>query len=475
MEQKLESKLKENFPSASILKSSSTRMLESQIQMERQCKSWAIKRFSNSSGIVNAFQLSHFIKENRISSTLFPMKLLELFYTHEPLKLLTKIKISFDSSKEQINFSLPEFSFPSKSKDLTSVSWSTVEKHRKELLSGKEVWGILTLNYEANILVLQNFEPFCPFTPNVKEFIEKRKNFSLEEWIQILLSSINYNPEFFSKEQKFLLLQRLLPFLQNNLNLVEICGKGTGKTYLNSLSQNSEVLSSSSITRASIFYNGTKKEAGVISKFDVLSFDEIQSYQKPKSEASELFGLFKNYMENGTFSSGNFSGNFQTSFVFLGNASTEELENPNGNFLKDLNAEFRKPEFLDRISGFIKPKLPRLEEDSKFEGWSLSTDYLMEIFHLFREEFSYDCLVEELINVPKGSDTRDVQSIKKLCSAFVKLLFPHWTSLDEVDRKQFEEFCLKPSMEMRKEVRRHLQLLDKSYRGKSVPNLTVRS
>ena len=119
---------------------------------------------------------------------------------------------------------------------------------------------------------------------------------------------------------------------------------------------------------------------------------------------------------------------------------------------------------IDRFHGFIKGwQIPRMRESMKAHGWSLNVEYFSEILHALREEIRYRAIVDELIHIPKGADTRDTEAIKRLTTAFLKLLFPHVSSVGDVDCHEFELFCLKPAIEMRRIIRLQLHLMDQEY------------
>jgi ATP-dependent Lon protease len=136
---------------------------------------------------------------------------------------------------------------------------------------------------------------------------------------------------------------------------------------------------------------------------------------------------------------------------------------------------FKESAFLDRFSGIIEGwKIGRFSEDRKFEGWGLSASYLTEIFHDMREEFYYRAIVDELLTIEGDGDTRNLEAIKKTCTGFLKLLFPHVTSVRDVDIEEFKKYCLDPAIRMRWNVLCQLRFLDEEYAGVEMPKIKIR-
>ena len=136
---------------------------------------------------------------------------------------------------------------------------------------------------------------------------------------------------------------------------------------------------------------------------------------------------------------------------------------------------FHESALIERFHGFIKGwKIPRMTDDLKVAGWALNSEYFSTILHQLRDDMSYRAVVDEIVEVPDGADTRDTEAIKRIATAYLKLLFPHVRSADHVDVQDFERYCLRRARKMRDTIRVQLGILDSEYRGKDVPQLTVR-
>ena len=264
--------------------------------------------------------------------------------------------------------------------------------------------------------------PFCPYTIDANYYKEARKNFSLEEWTEVLLGAIDYNVSGFkTQSQKFSMLTRLLPFVEKRLNLIELAPKETGKSYVFSkISKYGWLISGGSVTRAKMFYDMNKKTHGLVARYDYIAFDEIQSITF--NDVLEMQGALKGYLESGDYRVGDIRGVGDAGLILLGNIDSY-LMNENKNMFSELPEIFQKSALLDRFHGFIKGwTIPKMNENLKANSWALNTEYFGEISHSLREELCYREVVDQILDVPKNAATRDTESIKRVCTGFLKLL-----------------------------------------------------
>jgi ATP-dependent Lon protease len=189
--------------------------------------------------------------------------------------------------------------------------------------------------------------------------------------------------------------------------------------------------------------------------------DEIQSISFPDEE--EVRGALKGYLESGEYRVGDYRGVGDAGFVLLGNI-TEDSMDEDINMFRELPSAFQESALIDRFHGFIRGwDIPRMKENMKAEGWGLNVEYFSEILHTIRGDIRYRGIIDELLRVPKGADTRDTEAIKRLATGFLKLLFPHSLIAEEVNIIEFEEYCLKPAMSMRSIIRKQLHIMDSEY------------
>ena len=177
----------------------------------------------------------------------------------------------------------------------------------------------------------------------------------------------------------------------------------------------------------------------------------------------------------GSFSVAGYRGVSQSGLILLGNIPLSSERLPiYRKYFTDLPYFFQDSALIDRFHGFIEGwKLPRMRENMKLHGYALNVEYFSEILHSLRTVADFPQVVDDMLIVPKNADTRDVRAIKKLCSAYLKLLFPNVRSAKDIDRSDFETYCLQPAMRMRAIIRQQLHLMDSEYPSE-LPDIRVR-
>lgn len=324
---------------------------------------------------------------------------------------------------------------------------------------------------------LVKFKPFKPYTPDFEYYCEARKQFSTTEWIDFIIRCMEYNPEssqFDSYTQKLLFISRLLIFCEPNLNIIELAPKGTGKSYIfNNLSKYGWMISGGKVTRAKLFYDMASNKPGIIPNYEFVSMDEIKTIVFGNQE--ELQGALKGYLENGSFTMGQAKQTSTAGLILLGNIDLDNNRMPiNKKYFQELPEVFHDTALLDRFHGMIEGwYLPRITEDLKLEGYSLNVEYFSEILSMQRKMSKYAAVVTEMLEIPKNADTRDTTAIIRLATAYMKILFPHVRTINDITRDEFETFCFKPAYEKRKIVRTQLSIADMEYNPK-MPDIRVR-
>jgi ATP-dependent Lon protease len=320
-----------------------------------------------------------------------------------------------------------------------------------------------------------DYKPFKPYEVDIEYFREKRREFSLEEWIDLLIRSMEYNPEGFeSLSQRLLFLARLLVFVEPNLNMIELAPKGTGKSYtFNNLSKYGWVISGGVVSRANLFYDIARATPGIIKRYDFVALDEISSIKF--SDPAELQGALKNYLESRTFAIADYRDNSDAGFILLGNLPLTKDRKPLHNkYFVNLPKFFQDSALLDRFHGFIEGwKLPRMREDLKLRGYALNVEYFSEILHKLRTTSDFAKVVDSLLDIPKNADTRDTRAILKICTGYLKLLFPHVHDKEEISKKDFEIFCFKSALNMRKIIKKQISSIDEEF-NEILPEIKVK-
>lgn len=336
------------------------------------------------------------------------------------------------------------------------------------LLSGG-MWGTIELTYDESEVHNKKIRPFkiTGFTPfqvsfiNLDEYIEKRKEFSTEEWIDILINSCGLSPENMTRRQKLLYLCRCIPMVETNVNMVELAPRETGKTYLyRNISYYAHVLSGGKATPAQLFINLNTGKIGEVGIRDAVVFDEIANtdFADPKAFVSIMQG----YMQDAKFSRGKKEILAFGSLVFVGNIDVEgNLPHEKYYHLFEALPHFMQViAFLDRVHAYLPGwEIPKLSPGSYSKDYGFITDYFCEIMHEMRR---IDLLsgvrnrfeIIECAKTSLGISGRDQRAIMKTTSALMKLLYPH----GQIDDNELEEILM-ISCELRQRVRHQLHLM----------------
>lgn len=357
--------------------------------------------------------------------------------------LLARIIVEPDIKSGILRFSIPDIGIKL---DEGRIPPHVAKKYLE--LKGGEVWGVVKLAYippegkQKGTIEIVDYKPFKPYEVDVEYFREKRKEFTLEEWIDLLIRSMEYNPNGFeSLSQKLLFLARLLVFVEPNLNMIELAPKGTGKSYtFNNLSKYGWVISGGTVSRAKLLYDVARSTPGIITRYDFVVLDEIESITF--TDPSELQGALKNYLESGNFSVANYRGVSSAGFMLLGNIPLTKDRKPlHSKYFVNLPKFFQDSALLDRFHGFIEGwKLPRMREDLKLRGYALNVEYFSEILHKLRTTPDFTKIVDSLLDIPKNADTRDTRAIVKICTGYLKLIFPHVHERDDISKMNLKRF-----------------------------------
>ncbi|MDG6027359.1 MAG: BREX system Lon protease-like protein BrxL [Candidatus Brocadia sp.] len=336
------------------------------------------------------------------------------------------------------------------------------------LLSGG-MWGTIDLTYDETEVHNKKIRPFkvTAFTPfqvsviNLDEYIEKRKEFTTDKWIDILVNSCGLNPEKMTRRQKLLYLCRCIPLVETNVNMVELAPRETGKTYLyRNTSYYAHVLSGGKATPAQLFINLNNGKIGIVGTRDAVVMDEIANtdFTDPKA----LVSIMQAYMQDAKFSRGKKEILAFASLVFVGNLDVQgnqphekyyHLFEPLPDFLQVIA-------FLDRIHAYLPGwEIPKLSPSSYSKDYGFITDYFCEIMHELRRLELLSAIRSrfELIDTTKtsqGISGRDQRAIMKTASGLLKLLYPDGKLVDE----ELEEILLL-SCELRQRVREQLHLI----------------
>ena len=338
----------------------------------------------------------------------------------------------------------------------------TVKSHPKLLVSG--IWCIADLEYEftedkgASPWILSTLKPIQLSHLDFDSFLEARKQFTTDEWIDLLVQSVGFNPEMFGKRSKLTQLIRLIPFCERNYNLIELGPKGTGKSHIYSeFSPHGILISGGEVSVPKLFVNNSSGKIGLVGYWDCVAFDEFAGKQKRVDKA--LVDIMKNYMANKSFSRGVETLGAEASMVFIGNTQhTVPYMLKYSDLFDELPDKFYDSAFLDRIHFYIPGwEVDIIRGEMFSSGYGFVVDYLAEILRSLRNHDYSDCY-QEHFTLSSDISTRDRDGIHKTFSGLMKILFPHGgASKDEVEE------LLRFAIEGRKRVKDQLMRIDSTY------------
>ena len=342
------------------------------------------------------------------------------------------------------------------------IDSSTIKAHPKLLVGG--VWCIADIEYEftedkgASPWILASLKPIQLSQFDFDGYVAARKQFTTDEWIDLLIQSIGFNPQMFGRRNKLCQLVRLIPFCERNYNLIELGPKGTGKSHIYSeFSPHGILISGGEVTVPKLFVNNSSGKLGLVGYWDVVAFDEFAGKQKRVDKA--LVDIMKNYMANKSFSRGVETLGAEASMVFVGNTEhTVPYMLKHSDLFDPLPDKFHDSAFLDRIHYYIPGwEVDIIRGEMFSSGYGFVVDYLAEILRSLRSHDFHD-RYQAHFTLSSDISTRDRDGIHKTFSGLMKILFPH----GEATPAEIEEM-LKFAMEGRKRVKDQLLRIDTTY------------
>ncbi|MGY0610638.1 BREX system Lon protease-like protein BrxL [Luteimonas sp. A501] len=372
-------------------------------------------------------------------------------------KVIDKISVSLNDKAD-----VYEAEFANLGVKKVLIDSGTVKAHPKLLVGG--VWCIADLEYEftedkaVSPWILATLKPIQVSQFDFDGYLEARRQFSTDEWIDLLIQSIGFNPQMFGRRNKLSQLVRLIPFCERNYNLIELGPKGTGKSHIYSeFSPHGILISGGEVTVPKLFVNNSNGKLGLVGYWDVVAFDEFAGKQKRVDKA--LVDIMKNYMANKSFSRGVETLGAEASMVFVGNTEhTVPYMLRHSDLFDPLPAHFHDSAFLDRIHSYIPGwEVDIIRGEMFSEGYGFVVDYLAEILRSLRNH-DYSDRYQAHFTLSSDISTRDRDGIHKTISGLLKILYPH----GEATREEVEE-VLKFAMEGRKRVKDQLLRIDSTY------------
>lgn len=324
------------------------------------------------------------------------------------------------------------------------------------------IWCIIQLNYEFDDEDYRSVNPIqiAKLTPiqmphiDIEELKAGRKAFSQEEWLDVMLRSTGMEPDALTEREKWLLLARMLPLVENNFNMCELGPRSTGKSHLyKEISPNSILVSGGQTTVANLFYNMGSKTVGLVGMWDCVAFDEVAGIKFRDKDGVQIM---KDYMASGSFARGKEEKAASASMVFVGNINqsvdvllkTSCLFDP---FPPEMGQDTA---FLDRMHCYIPGwEVPKFRPEHFTDDYGFITDYLAEFLRELRKEQFSDAL-DRFFRLGKNLNQRDTIAVRRIVSGMVKLLYPD----GDFTKEQLEEI-LRFALEMRRRVKEQLKKL----------------
>jgi ATP-dependent Lon protease len=370
--------------------------------------------------------------------------------------IIDKIEVALDANKDRYWARLLNSNIKN-----ANISDSQVVKHEKLLLGG--IWAIIDIQYDPEIKIgnktypflIKDIKPIQLSTYDADRFKEGRKNFTRDEWIDILIRSIGMEPtsEGFTRRLKMLLISRLIPLVESNFNIIELGPRMTGKSYVyKEITPYAILLSGGQPTVAQLFVNNTTRKIGLVGNWDTVAFDEVSGIKFKEKDGVQIM---KDYMESGSFSrggGGEMAGS--ASMVFNGNINqpvetllrTSHLFSPLSETIRNDTA------FLDRIHFYLPGwEVIKLSPSNFTNNYGFSMDYFSETLKYMRR-FTYSDVADKYFVLGTHLKQRDSKSVKKAVSGLIKLIHPD----GEYAKSDVREY-LEIAMEMRRRVKEQLK------------------
>ena len=399
-------------------------------------------------------------------------KILSLLRQHGSHTIIDMVSVELNIKKDRY-----EASFTNMGLTGIPIDETYPEKYDRLLCGG--IWCIVQLEYESDEdadvegygefndsgVKYKKKKDFSPIrirslTPvqmphiDLEELKQGRKAFTKEEWIDVLLRSTGMEPDEFTYREKWLLLNRMLPLVENNFNFCELGPRSTGKSHLyKEISPNSILVSGGQTTVANLFYNMGRRQVGLVGLWDCVAFDEVAGINFKDKDGVQIM---KDYMASGSFARGKEEISASASMVFVGNINqsvdvllkTSSLFDP---FPPEMGTDTA---FLDRMHCYNPGwEIPKFRPEHFTDDYGFITDYLAEFIRELRKE-NYGDAMDQYFRLGRNLNQRDTIAVRKMVDGYIKLLYPDGSfTKDDVAE------CLTMALEMRRRVKEQLKKL----------------
>jgi ATP-dependent Lon protease len=352
------------------------------------------------------------------------------------MTFIDKILVRLDGTKywaEMVNFGHNFLHIP-----------DTIVRKYDRLLEGG-VWAQVKLEYREDEEVSGKARPFFITEVNpiqlasftLGDYIERRSQFSTDEWLDLLIRTIGLEPDQFERRTKLLMLIRLIPMLQRNYNLIELGPRGTGKSYVyRDLTPYAILVSGGKTTVPNLFYNMSTRKVGLVGMWDVVAFDEVAGI---KFDDKSAIQILKDYMESGSFSRGREEIVAEASIVFAGNLNQPvDVLVRTSTLLQPLPPEMQDMALIDRIHYYLPGwELPKMRNEFMTDHYGFVVDYVAEAFRELRRR-NYTDVIDHHFSLGTDLNTRDAKAVRRTTSGLIKLLHPAGNPTKEESQEYLE-------------------------------------
>jgi ATP-dependent Lon protease len=379
----------------------------------------------------------------------------------ETLTLLDAISVQVKLGKEVSFFA----TIPCLDETKARIDEALISRH-ETLLQGS-TWGAVKIRYdntddEGGIRIVE-FKPMQTGRVSLEAFMECRRAFDVEEWIEVLIRTMGYEPSMYGEREKLWMLCRLVPVVHNRVNMMELAPPGSGKSYVYNNISRHVWLTAAEISPAVLFYNRQSKTPGLLTRYDLLVLDEAQSIRF--SNAPEIQAQLKGYLEQGVYTRGDCCATAECGLMLLANIELKQVAGRwyfNGNpkfvparqdFIRRLPSVFLESPLLDRFHGIIPGwEIPSFQTDQQAAGYGLKSDFFAEVCHALRSATSISQEVRSKMRFSGGK--RDCTAVERIACGLAKLLLIY------PDHPRFEGLVVEPAMELRRLVRAQIHEVD---------------
>jgi hypothetical protein len=336
-----------------------------------------------------------------------------------------------------------------------------VKQFEKLLVGG--IWCILRVSYyhgedtkDSLPFVVSDIKPIQLPNMDFEELVNGRKNFTKDEWIDILIRSMGMEPKELSERQKWHMLERAVPLVENNYNMCELGPRGTGKSHIyKEISPNSILVSGGQTTVANLFYNMASRTVGLVGLWDCVAFDEVAGITFKDKDGIQIM---KDYMASGSFARGKEEKSAKASMVFVGNInqSVRDILAANSHLFSPFPSAMRNDSaFFDRMHYYLPGwEVPKMRPELITDDYGFITDYLSEFFRELRKRNFSDAF-DKYYRLGHDLNQRDVIAVRKTVSGLVKLLYPG----GDYEKQDVEEI-LQYALEGRRRVKEQLYRIE---------------